>query len=248
MGLSRWEFVRMKIVVHGRGFAREAIRSQVHDFDCICRRVECAVAPSCLSIGGHAARAEAARGDVERHEPGFRRSAWAVLHLGVARRLAEGIRPSSAQLGSLFDFMHAAFASKLIVSRVHLYIVLRETPGRVDFEEGAVATIKDVHLGIRQFWVLRCVVSAISLADVLSHERSTLLRELAMKDQKSISRWSWLEQLSSQLLFVIVILGTLNVTTVVFVLEATVHKTRLIVEMSVVAIENADQGVLVDAR
>lgn len=163
--------------------------------------------------------------------------------------LTECVGLSAVELCTLLELAHALFAFLLVVLVVHLDVVLREALGAVASKEFAVATFEDVHLGEGELGVLEVVDSTVTVADELGHAGGTELRVFAVEDQECVgSDTTMFEQVLGQLVLVIVVDGAVDVATVVLVLEAAVNDQDLVVVRVVVAIENADEGVLLDTR
>jgi hypothetical protein len=168
-----------------------------------------------------------------------------VLHDAL---LAKGEGLGTVELCALLELAHALFTLLLVVLVVHLDVVLREALGAVAGKELAVATFEDVHLGEGELGVLEVVDGTITVADELGHARGTEFRVFTVEDQESVgSDTAMLEQVLGQLVLVVVVDGAVDVATVVLVLEAAVNNQDLVVVRAVVAIEDVDECVLLDA-
>jgi hypothetical protein len=97
-------------------------------------------------------------------------SGRAILHLAVLHPVCKGL--GTIELRSLTKLVHALFARCLVIGRVHLQVVLRLTTTAVRGVESAVASVKDVHFGIRK---LRIQV-AIDLSVLLTNELGPIQR------------------------------------------------------------------------
>ena len=168
-----------------------------------------------------------------------------VLHSAL---LTKGKGLGTVELCALLELAHALFALLLVILVVHLDVVLGEALGAVAGKELAVAAFENVHLGEGKLGVLEVVDSTVTIADELGHARGTELRVFTVEDQESVgSDTTVLEQILGQLVLVVVVDGTVDVAAVVLVLEAAVNDQNLVVVRAVVAIEDVDESVLLDA-
>lgn len=168
-----------------------------------------------------------------------------ILHVALLTK-SKGL--STAELCALLELTHALFALLFVVLVVHLNVALREALGAVASKELAVAAFQDVHLREGELGVLEVVDGTVTVADELGHARGTEFGVFAVKDQESVgSDTAVFEQIRGQLVLVVVIDGTVNVATVVLVLETAVNDQDLVVVRVVVAIEDVDKSVLLDA-
>lgn len=168
-----------------------------------------------------------------------------VLHDAL---LAKGESLGTIELCALLELAHALFALLLVVLVVHLDVVLREALGAVAGKELAVTTFENVHLGEGELRVLEVVDSTVTVADELGHARGTEFRVFTVEDQESVgSDTAVLEEVLGQLILVVVIDSAVDVATVVLVLEAAVNDQDLVVVRAIVAIEDVDESVLLDA-
>jgi len=168
-----------------------------------------------------------------------------VLHDAL---LTKGEGLGTVELCALLELTHALFALLLVVLVVHLDVVLREALGAVAGKELAVAAFEDVHLREGELGVLEVVDGTVAVADELGHARGTEFRVFTVKDEQSVgSDTAVLEQILGQLVLVVVVDGTVDVATVVLVLEAAVNDQDLVVVRAVVAVEDIDESVLLDA-
>jgi hypothetical protein len=169
-----------------------------------------------------------------------------ILHGAL---LTKGKGLSTVELCALLELAHALLALLLVVLVMHLDVALREALGTVAGKELAVATFENVHLGEGKLGVLKVVDSTVAVADELGHARGTEFRVFTVEDQESVgSDTTVLEQILGQLVLVVVVDGTVDVATVVLVLETAVNNQDLIVVRAVVAIKDVDERVLLDAR
>lgn len=167
-----------------------------------------------------------------------------ILHVAL---LTKGKGLSTVELSALLELTHALFALLLVVLVVHLNVALREALGTVASKELAVAAFKDVHLREGELGILKVVDGTVTVADELGHARSTEFGVLAVEDQESVgSDTAVFKQIRGELVLVVVVDGTVDVATVVLVLETAVHDQDLVIVRVVVAIEDVDKSVLLD--
>ena len=173
--------------------------------------------------------------------------------------LAKGKGLSTHQLLALsvFDLAHASLAGNDMLFRIHLNIVLRFAASTVVFEERAVATIEDIHLGVRECGISLDIDSSILVSDELGHQWCTMSRVFAVEDDERrfagiptncLKQGFHLKQLGGKSLFVVVVLGALNVATIILILEAAVDDYSLLVAGIILAVEEIDHGLLADPR
>jgi hypothetical protein len=135
-----------------------------------------------------------------------------------------------------------------VLLRLHFDVILREAAESVIFEKGAVAAVEDIKLRIGEAGVSFGINRAVFVANIFGHDRCPMSRILTMKDEKGF--WGGLnfKQLRGQLFFVVEVDGPVDVSTVVFILEATVNDEELLVMLVEVAVEDADEGLFGDSR
>lgn len=86
----------------------------------------------------------------------------------MARVFANRECMCTVELRALSELVQAAFARLLVLLSVHAKIVLWEASSRIRVVEGAVATVKDVDLGVVQRRIAMRVLFAILRAHKLS--------------------------------------------------------------------------------
>ena len=74
-----------------------------------------------------------------------------------------------------------------------------------------------------------------------------MLRVFAVKDEEGIVRGSGLEELTRKLLFIVVVLCSIDMSTVVLVLESTVDKHDSIIDVRELAVQDFDDSLLVNS-
>jgi hypothetical protein len=78
-----------------------------------------------------------------------------------------------------------------------------------------------------------------------SHERGTVIRIFAMKYHERV-RLCLCEELLRQLLLIVVVESSLDMTTIILIFEATVNDQSLLVLTGVLAVQDIDHGVVID--
>lgn len=159
--------------------------------------------------------------------------------------LTKGKSLSTDQLGSLlmFDLAHTHLTCVFMLLGLHLDIVSREAPITMVLVEGTVAAVENVSFRVGQVWIGLLVDITVLASNVLAHERSTVSRVFTVKDQQRFGWLLMLKQLRGKLLLVIEVHSTLNVATLVFVLEATIYNDSLVVQAIILAIKYIYHGV-----
>lgn len=168
-----------------------------------------------------------------------------VFHL--RRVLAKGIGLGSTELGPLLHLSKSALAGKFMFLGRHFNIILREAERAMLCKECAVASIQDVQIRIGKLRILIDVDSTITMANVLGHDGRAVSRVLAVQDQCRPG-FGFSEELGGKLLLVIVVESTIDVASLVFILEATVNDHDVVEETVVLAVHYFQQCVLLNAR
>jgi hypothetical protein len=88
---------------------------------------------------------------------------------------------------------------------------------------------------------------AVMMTNVFSHDRRTVGRILAMKDQCG-SGLRRVEKLTGKPIFIIVINGTINVATFILIFEAAINNHNIVELATELSIEKFQEGVFGDAR
>lgn len=110
----------------------------------------------------------------------------------VCRRhaLAEGIGLGAVQLAPALDLCHAHLAGRLVFLGLHLNVVLGEAEGAVVLEEGAVAAVEDVDVGVGEPRVVFFVDLTIAAPDVLSPMRVVSVGRRIKGPEHHLHEWS----------------------------------------------------------
>lgn len=159
---------------------------------------------------------------------------------------SKGLSAAETTLAGL-ESTHLAFTGALVLLIRHFHILGRKASATESGEEAAVASIQNIDLGIRQARIEFSIHGTILSANMSSHQRSTVGRVFTMKDEQGSTADGSLEQLGGEKLFVIVVDSTLDVATIVLVLETAVNDhfvIKLVIEFPV---ENIQHGALGDA-
>lgn len=90
---------------------------------------------------------------------------WAVVHSrGHFTELTKCECLCAVEFGALAKLVHSALAGILVFLRVHAKVVLGKAAGAVRLEEVAIATIKNVHLRVRELRVTESIKLAVLVA------------------------------------------------------------------------------------
>lgn len=120
----------------------------------------------------------------------------------------------------------------------HFDILWRRTPAPMVREEVTVAPFQDVYLWVCEMRIEFGIDCPVVRSHMTSHQRRTVGRVLAVKDEKSAtSDWS-LKKLGSKKLLVIVVHCALDVAALIFVLKSTVHNHFLVKVFSIFAVKD----------
>jgi len=87
----------------------------------------------------------------------------------------------------------------------------------------------------------------VMVTNVLGHDRGTVGRILAMKNQCG-SGLGRVEKLTSEAIFIVVINSAINVATIILILEAAINNHYIVELATELAFEKVQEGVFGDAR
>lgn len=169
-------------------------------------------------------------------------SCWGVLGRVFPLTKSIGLSPSKT-LAGMTETIHLLFTSSGVLGSIHLHVGLRVTSLAVLGEESAVSTLQDVDLGIGQSGVTLGIDSAVLCTYVTCHEGRPMHRIFAVEEQESPSFKRAVKQMRGEQLFVIVVDGTINVTSIIFILESTVNDKFVFVVLIVLAVQDIKEGV-----
>ena len=165
---------------------------------------------------------------------------------GVVSRvfpLTESIGLSTSQsLAGMSETVHFLLTGSGVLGSIHFDICLRIASVAVLSEEATVSALQDVYLGIGQTGVTLRIDGAILRTYVTCHQRRPMHRVFAMEDQKSPSFQRAVEQVRGEQLLIIIVDGSINVTSVVFILEPTVDDEFVVIVLGVLAVQNFKEG------
>ncbi len=151
-------------------------------------------------------------------------------------------------LAVLAKASHLAFACIHVFGGIHLDVGLRIASIAVFLEEVAVSTIQDIDLWVGKLRVELNVGITIFGSDVSSHDWGSVGRVLAVEDEKSAALHRSQEQVGREKVLVIVVDGSVDMASVVLVLEAAVDHHLLREMLAVLAVQYVQHSAPRDAR
>lgn len=158
--------------------------------------------------------------------------------------LPESIGLSTSQtLAGMSETIHFFLTGPGVLGSIHFHICLGVASLAVLREETTVSTLQDVYLGIGQTGVALGVDSAVLCTYVTCHQRRSVDRIFAVEEQKGPSFQRAVEQVRREQLFIIIVDGTIDVTPVIFVLEATIDDESVVVVLIILAVQDVEEGV-----
>ena len=150
-------------------------------------------------------------------------------------------------LAVLAKTSHLTFACIHVFGGIHLDVRLGIASIAVFLEEVAVSTIQDIDLRIGKPRIELDVGITIFGSDVSSHDRGSVGRVLAMEDEESASLHRSQEQVGGEKVLVVIVDGSVDMASVVLVLEAAVNHHLLREMLAVLAVQDVQHSAPRDA-
>lgn len=130
---------------------------------------------------------------------------------------------------------------------VHFNIILGIAERTVLCKEGAVTSIENVQIGVRQIRVGVDINSSVVMANVLGHKRCAVRGIFTVQDE-GCSGLGSAEQFTRKAFLVVVVEGAIDVATLILVLKAAVNNHDIVEAVIELPIKKFKQSVLADAR
>lgn len=164
-----------------------------------------------------------------------------MVHARVARAKSKCLRSAEA-LARVLEAAKFAFASALVSLIRHFHVVLGIATATVLGVKAAVSSFKNIHVRVCESRVVLGVDSPVLGADMASHHGGAVRRVFAVEDEDCSSLHGVLDQLGGEEVLAVVVDSSVNVSSLVLVLETAVNDHFLVELVTVLSVQEINHG------